>query len=148
MTTSGARRHPALPAILRPLVLVAGLLVAVASASAATGLSIRLIKASNEGAGMSPALSDVAGLLQSNLPFQRFDLLDQAAMALPATGSVELAHGLSVHCSGPADNLRVTVDNGGVRAVDTTLRLAELRPVILGGFPFEQGRLLLVIVAR
>ena len=121
-----------------------------ASAASAQGgsLAIRLIAANNDGAGVSSGLEDVAGLLQANLPFRRFDLLDQARVGLPADGGASLARGIGVRCNGPIDNLRVTVTRDGRQVINTTLRLGDFRPVILGGFPYERGRLLLLIVVR
>lgn len=129
-------------------VVFCGLAVLAAPARGQGTLHIRLIAASNNGQGISGALSDVQGLLQSNLPFQRFDLLDQARVALPADRTVSMARGIRVHCVGHTGQLHVRVSREGHEVVNTTLRLREFRPVILGGFPHQQGRLLLVLVAQ
>lgn len=123
-------------------------LMPLSAAVAGDMVSIRLVEAHNEGAGVAKALDDVSGLLQSNLPFRRFDLAGQGRMGLPADGSVSLPHGIQVLCQGNQANLRVRVTRGGAQIVDTTLGLADHRPVILGGIPHNRGRLLVLLVAQ
>ena len=117
-------------------------------AHAAGAVDIRFVRAHRE-QSVSPALRDVEGLLRSNLPYQGFELLSRTSMRLPARGqSAGLARGYRVRCDGDARRLSVRVDRGDNTVLNVAVALRPGNPVILGGFPDGQDRLLLVLVAR
>ena len=139
------------PALLRKI-LSAGILLwvvlAASGAAAADRLTIRLVQATNEGQGASDGLRDVAPLLERNLPFRRFDLLESRTIRLPASQTVVFGAGISVKCDGGGDNLSLFVQSGGAVLLQTQVRLTGQTPLILGGFPAPGGRRLLVLTAR
>jgi len=132
--------------------LSAGLLLwaalAASGAAAADRLTIRLVQATNEGQGASEGLRDVAPLLERNLPFRRFDLLESRTIRLPASETVAFAAGISVKCEGGEEGLSLFVQAGGAVLLQTQVRLTGQTPLILGGFPAPGGRRLLVLTAR
>lgn len=112
-----------------------------------TTLSVRLVEASNNGAGVDPGLADVAGLLQGSLRFTRYRLVAQKRMRLPASQTVTLA-GYAVQCEGPQRGLRIRVRSKGTGLLDTTANLRDGKPLVLGGFPAKSGKLILVFLAQ
>jgi hypothetical protein len=108
-------------------------------------LSIRLVEASNSGQGTGGGLDDVAQLLKDNLPFDSFRLLASKSMALPANGSVSLAEGIVVKCSGDQGNLDVTIERGRKERVRNTIELRKDSPFIVGGFPSGKGKTIVIL---
>jgi hypothetical protein len=115
---------------------------------AAEALTIRLVRASNGDGGMSEGLGDLQGILSGNLPFNRFQLIDSQTVLLPASSTVQLAGGFAVRCNGRQTALSVAVSRQGRQALSTTISLERGKPLILGGFPDGDGKLLVVLVAR
>ncbi len=134
--------------ILPSLLLVVAAFAAAPTAAAAQRLTIRLVQATQEGQGASEGLRDVAPLLERNLPFRRFDLLESRTIRLPASETVLFAVGLSVKCEGGEEALSLFVQAGGTVLLQTQVRLTGQTPLILGGFPAPGGRRLLVLTAR
>lgn len=132
--------------------LAALILLAVAASAPAAGaterLTIRLVQASNDGEGASGGLRDVAPLLQRNLPFRRFDLLESRTIRLPASETIVFNAGLSVRCEGDAERLSLFVQAGDTVVLQTQVRLTGQTPLILGGFAAPGGRRLLVLTAQ
>lgn len=133
----------------RGLPLLAFWALAAAETPAAERLTIRLVQASNQGEGASAELRDVAPLLQRNLPYRRFDLLESRTVRLPADQALSFAAGLTVRCTGHENRLALFVESGGAVLLQTEVRLTGETPLILGGFPAPGGtRRLLVLTAR
>jgi hypothetical protein len=133
------------------LFLIAALSLAcagVADATAAAGLDVRLVEAHNEGTGASEGLQDVQAMLGQNLPYARFDLLHRVAVVVPTPQAVDLTRGFTLSCEGAADALRVVLYQGGKRIVNTTLRLQDRKPVVLGGFRSPRGKYMIVLSLR
>ncbi|MCX7668902.1 MAG: hypothetical protein N2439_02360 [Anaerolineae bacterium] len=116
--------------------------------AAAERLTIRLVQATNEGQGASDGLRDVAPLLERNLPFRRFELLESRTIRLPAADTLVFGAGLSVRCEGDDERLALLVRSGDAVLLQTQVRLTGQTPLILGGFPAPGGRRLLVLTAR
>ncbi len=129
------------------LMLVALLGAFADGATGASTLSIRLVEASRSVAPSSADLGDVTEILQRNLPFASYTLQGTQNLPLPASQTVGLG-GYTVACSGPAQELQVVVQRGGRVLISTVLRLQDGTPVIVGGFPSANGRLILVFVVR
>lgn len=131
--------------------IVLGVLLLLGSMQAAIGaesVDIRFVRAFH-GNSVSPALRDVESLLRSNLPYRGFELLSRTSMSLPNRGqSARMARGFRVRCSGDARRFSVRVNRGDDTALNVAVALREGKPVILGGFPDGEDRLLLVLVAR
>ena len=118
------------------------------AAQAGNSLVIRLVLAHNDSSNVSPGLSDVQRTLSKNIPFKGFELLDQKRLPLPGGGKITMRHNIRLTASGSQGSLKVAVRHKRSRFVNTTLRLSDGRPVILGGIPSRRGKLLVVIVAR
>lgn len=122
-------------------------------AAALTGLAgdklgLRLVEATNDNSGVAPQLADVADLLKRNMPFTGYRLLDTKTLALPAKGAVEMKLGFSVRCTGEQNNLAVTVVQKRDVLLRTTAALEDGKPLILGGFPTTDGRIILILLVR
>jgi hypothetical protein len=111
-------------------------------------LSIRLVEASNAGQGMGSGLNDVAQLLKENLPFTSFRLLANQSMPLPANGSVSLAQGILARCSGDQRNLSVVIERGRRPQIQSTVELRKDIPLILGGLPSENGKMIVILLMK
>ncbi len=150
MRRPGGHKRGTSPRLIITGFLLAGLVFA-APAEAGEKLHIRLVLAHNDNEVVSKGLQDVKKTLVSNLPYTGFELLDQKKLSLPGGGKVELRHSIKLTASGTQDSLRVRVRHKRKPFVNTTLRLADGKPVILGGIPSRpsrKGRVLVVIVAR
>lgn len=112
-------------------------------------LSIRLVEAGNEGQGVGKGLGDVGQLLQENLPFKSFQLRADKSVSLPADGSVGLAAGFVARCSGDADKLSVIIEQKGKPGkLESTVSLRKGKPLILGGFPSDGGKMIVILLLR
>ena len=120
--------------------------LAPALAQAGERVSLRLVRADNEAGASSPSLGSLVQTLQRNLPYRRFTEVSANSLPLPGRGGVPLGE-LRVFCRGPQDNLSVTVKRAGNTLVQTRVRLRDGQPVIVGGFPDGQARLLIVLVS-
>lgn len=111
-------------------------------------LGLRLVEATNDNSGVAPQLADVAQLLQRNMPFTGYRLVDTKTLPLPAKGAVEMKLGFSVSCAGTPDSLAVTVMHKRDVLLRTTAALENGKPLILGGFPSAAGRIILILLVR
>jgi len=129
--------------------LVAGLVLLGSLPAAAGGrLSVRLVEAHNEGTGVSSALGDLAGMLQRNLPYKRFDLVGSGTAQLPGEGSLSLQGDVALRYAGASNALRVSLHRGGKRLLSSTIALAPGKPFVLGGFRGPRGRMMVVLILR
>jgi len=130
----------------RFLALVALVCLACGSVFAGDSLSIRLVHAT---ANQSDAggLQDVVSVLKRSLPYDYFRLVSSTSMPLPADTSRSL-DGYTVKCKGAQNALRITVTKGNRSLVNTSVSLRDGKPVILGGLPASEGKLILVFVAK
>lgn len=127
------------------VLLAAGLTV---SAHGATRVDVRLVRAYH-GWGVSRELRDVADLLRGNLPYTAFEMLSRASVPIPNRGqNANLSHGLSIHVSGNHERLSVLVQRQRATLLRAVVGLRPNVPIILGGFPDKEDRLLIVLVAR
>jgi hypothetical protein len=118
------------------------------TAEAGKSLVIRLVLAHNTSEKVHKGLADVQKTLTENLPYTGFDLQDQKRLPLPGGGQVQMRHNIKLTASGGQESLTVRVRQKRRPFVNTTLKLTDGRPVILGGIPSKRGRLLVVIIAR
>lgn len=111
-------------------------------------LSVRLVEASRATVASSPGLEDVGEILARNLPFASFALQGTQTLALPVANQTVGLGNFWVKCAGPAEELQVAVlTRHGKPLISTVLRLQEGVPVIVGGFPSANGKLIFVFVA-
>lgn len=120
----------------------------VISAAGGEQLSIRLVEASNRGAGSPPALNDVRGILKDSLGLDSCAFLASAWVQLPADRQTRSLGQYSVTCSGPQHSLTIVVQRGRQRLLKTTVSLKDNTPLILGGFPAQNGKHVLVFVVH
>ncbi len=131
---------------------ILALLLASLSAIAGDLLTVRLVHASYETGATDNALADIEPALRNQLPltFKSYRMLDKRQIRLPAKTEQVLVNKLILRCEGPRQALRVMVDrqeDGATREVlHTTLSLEDGKPLVIGGFPGEDGRLLLVFL--
>jgi hypothetical protein len=129
----------------RPILI---LLMAAAPVLAEPVLTIRLVEASNKGQGVGPGLGDVGPLLQNNLRFNSFRLINSGSLPLPAGGNVSLGQDLAARCVGDPRNLSVTILRGSKVVLKSTVELQRGTPFIMGGLPAEGGKLIVVLIVR
>jgi hypothetical protein len=110
-------------------------------------LSVRLVKASSTGDGVDQSIQDVAGLLRENLVFKSYTLVAAQRVGLPAHAAAVVMGGYSVLCDGTANRLQIMIRQGNRPLVNTTVSFKSGKPIILGGFPARDGRLIFVFVA-
>lgn len=115
---------------------------------AADTLSLREVEARNDGSGVPAILQDVGRVLKSSVGFSGYHLLSSRTLPLPTSDSVALRSGYTLKCSGSSDNLEVLVTRGAEEILRTTASLRPGRPLVLGGFPKGDARVLLVLVVR
>ena len=111
-------------------------------------VSLRLVKASNEGQGVSKGLEDVGKLLQSQLPFKNYRMVDEKACSIPANKTIKMALGILVNCSGSQENFTINITQNGKELLKTTFSLLDNKPLILGGFPDKPGKLMLILLVK
>lgn len=134
----------------RTVATIAVLLVSISALSATAGgtLSVRLVKAANEGADNPSGLQDVIEVLKRSLPYTKYSLVAGTNLSLPADGAERRLGRYSVSCSGGQGALSINVRHGGRELLNTSVSLRDNKPLILGGFPDAGGKLVLVFVAR
>ncbi len=123
------------------------LLAAAAPCEAGRSLSIRLVHASNKQKGNNAGLQDVIQVLRT-LRYNHYRLVASASLGLPPGNGAASLGGYTVRCSGPQKSLKITVSRGRRQLVNTTVSLRDGKPIILGGLPSQEGKLILVFVAR
>ena len=112
-------------------------------------VTIRLVEASNGGGGVAKELGDVASILKGQLPFNQYRLVDRNQCKLPAAKrSIKMARGYGLECQGEQDNFTVKVRHKKSEILQTTIALKDGKPLMLGGFPDDKGKLLLILLAQ
>jgi hypothetical protein len=115
-------------------------------------LTVQVIHASNQGAGLDPALAKLRSQL-SSLTYTNYRLVDtrplstklgaKHAVPLPGGRTLELyPYGLS---EGRLE-LLVTITEGAKRLLDTTIRLSNNSAIVVGG-PSHAGGVLIVALS-
>jgi len=130
--------------------LTIGLLLCVqlaGTALAGNQVSIRLVEARSGRPHLGPGLADVAATLKSTR-YNHFTLLASSGVALPARGTASQLGAYTVVCSGAQQNLQISVRRGRKPLLSTTWRLRDGKPVVIGGFPAQGGKHILVFLAR
>lgn len=129
----------------RTIKLMALALVFGASLANAGIMSVRLVHATDAEVGIDPGLSDIAGIL-SSLRFESFLLLDSDTVQLPAEDArIRMAQGYTLTCNGTQDDLAIEMNHNGRVLLKTTAMLRRGKPLILGGFPTREGKIILVL---
>ncbi len=127
--------------------LFAGLFAA-SSAMAGDSLLIRLVEASNSGTGAA-GLSDVIDVLKNSVPgYGQFSLVASGSTALPADGGTVVVGKYKISCKGSQKDLKIEVSTGHKRLLSMSASLRDGIPVILGGFPSDKGKHILVFLAQ
>ena len=111
-------------------------------------MTLRLVEASNAGEGVTAEVKDVASILAAQLPFNSYRLVDRAKCKLPANQVVSMSRGYTVQCIGVQDNLTINVRERKSEILQTTVALKDGKPLVLGGFPSNKGKLLLILLAE
>lgn len=131
----------------RIIVFLCLLLTTAGYCQAGSSLSVRLVHASNKQPGNGAGLGDVIHVLRT-LRYKNYRLVSASSLRLPANNATTSLSGYSVRCSGPQSGLKITVSRGNRQLVNTTVSLRDGKPIILGGLPSGEGKLILVFVAR
>ncbi len=111
-------------------------------------VTLRLVEASNTGDGVSPELKDVGSILKAQLPFKSYRLVDRGKCKLPADQSIGMSRGYRIRCTGVQDNFTIKIRQGKSEILQTTVALKDGKPLMLGGFPSNKGKLLLILLAK
>lgn len=118
------------------------LLLTLTVLSASAGPRVRVVLATNNGEGIDGGLSDVTGSL-GILKFTRFQLVESKSVAVG--GVTSLAHGLTLKCSGTPTAYHVAVFRGGSKVTHADISLSAKRPLIVGGIPHGDGKIMLIL---
>ncbi|MBN1672754.1 MAG: hypothetical protein JXR37_17050 [Kiritimatiellae bacterium] len=111
-------------------------------------LSVRLVEATNR-PGVKPAgLKDVIDVLKANLPYSSYRLADSTVLGLPADGSETVLDGYAVRCAGDQNALAIVVRQGRRELLKTSVVLQDNKPLIVGGFSIEGGKMILVFLVK
>lgn len=110
-------------------------------------LSIRLAHVTEDGPGRGEGLEDVSELLSRSLVYKGHRLVAQTTVPLPVHGVQRQLGKYEVHCAGSLESLAISIRRGSSKLLNTTVHLKPGRPLILGGFPAEDGRMVFVFVA-
>lgn len=111
-------------------------------------LWIRLVKASNVTEETDSRLTDILPVLAKNLVFKSYSLVAATTIDLPASGREVRLGVYSITCQGPTGNLSIQIRHDDTPLLYTTVSLREGKPVVLGGFPAADGRMILVFVLQ
>lgn len=111
-------------------------------------ISVRLVEATNDGKGDGTGIEDVVNVLKKNLSYQNYVLVSRTSIALPARGEAQKVGKYSVICSGTQENLSILVQQGSKKLLQTTVKLDDGTPLVMGGFPSGKGKMVLVFVAE
>jgi hypothetical protein len=126
------------------------LMAALAGVAWAGNVDVRMVEARTEAGEATPTfpaeLHDIQSLLAGNFAFNRYRLLGRARIALPADGrATALSGGYQLSARGGQDDLQVTITRGAETLLRTNVRLSSNKPVIIGGFNANGGRILFVL---
>ena len=130
------------------MILAAGMM---APAAMAETLQVHMVQASNSGdAKIDAGLKSFEKLLKSNLPFKRFTLVDTKTVALPGGKPIPLKD-YTLTCKGAASNLAISLSHKGRKVVNSSVKIAQGKPLIVGGFPDasdKNARVLLILSVK
>ena len=117
--------------------------------NAPASIKVRLLAAENRASDAGAAeIQDVLPLLQKTLKFASYRLLATQRVAGREGARVDLDQGISLTITAIAgDSLTVEVNGKERRLLQTKLRLAPDKPVILGGLPGRDGGTLIVVLS-
>ena len=110
-------------------------------------LSIRLAEASQDGQGVAPSLRDVADALKQ-VGFGDCRMVSSVSVLLPAVDRTVSLGEFTVKCSGPQNNLQVSVKQGGKELLNTTINLQTNKPFVLGSLSGKKSKMALVFLAK
>lgn len=111
-------------------------------------VSIRLVEASNDGSEKDSRLSDVMPVLKRSLVFKKYSLIASSSLKIPASGEAKSVGGYTITCKGSQRSLGIQVKKGRTSLLNTTASLSRGKPLVLGGFPSKNGRMILVFLLR
>ncbi|MFC1453435.1 hypothetical protein ACFLSJ_08850 [Verrucomicrobiota bacterium] len=117
-------------------------------ALAGGSVSIHLVRASNTGGDSAKGLEDIVSALKGSLVYTSYSLIGKAQVSLPARHVERAMDGYSVVCTGVAEELIISVRHGDRQLLTTTVALHEGKPLVLGGLPDGNARLVLVFTLR
>ncbi len=109
---------------------------------------VRLVAANNAPGAPPAALADVMGDLTKRSQYSNFQLVDSKKVKLPAAARVKLKGGYALELSGPKEKLKLGVFHGKRRIMQMTVSLKEGRPLILGEFPAQDGKMVFVLLSK
>ncbi len=137
------------------LAIAVGLMIGGAAPAARGQVEIEamLILASNDPAPLDRRLERVDYLLRPVLRFETYRLLGQSSVLLQASASTTLALGDGHVLNLAADRDRrnrveVTWLRGDTRLLSTAVHLQRGKPVVLGGVPQGDGRLIVTLTLK
>lgn len=153
------RRRDPFPGWRIPAIVVFALLLfppfAAASPDSPVGIDVGVVVASNEGTAMDPALSSLKDKLSSMFSYSSYRMVDRLkrTLAVGETGEFGLPGNRSmrvtpVPAKGDKVRLAVQITEGSRNLLTTTLGLTRGGMVLVGGPPYQQGVLILIISAQ
>ena len=107
-----------------------------------------MVEASNRGSGVDKGLTDVQELLTTQLPFNSFQLIDKKEGSIPGNNVLAVKHNYFIQYSGSQANLNLVMRHGSSEVLRTAVQLLANKPLILGGFPSENGKFIFILIAR
>lgn len=122
------------------------LLFLTATLQAGETVLVRLVRASNV-PGIDPAVQDVKQAMSDNFAFKGFSLQDQKTFTLPADTTFTLGE-YSIKCQGSQRQLKIFVGQNKKLLVNTDVTLIDGKPLVVGGFPAQDGHNLIVFTSR
>lgn len=109
---------------------------------------VRLVAANNAPGAPPAALADVMEDLAKRSQYSNFQLVDSKEVKLPVAARVKLKGGYALEFSGPKEKLKLGVFHGKRRLMQMTVSLKEGRPLILGEFPAQDGKMVFVLLSK
>jgi hypothetical protein len=134
----------------RLALILAGVVCAALPCLAGGNLSVRLVEGSDAARGGAGGLEDVMGVLKQNLKYKHYRLVAAASLSLPTGKTTRALGDYGVTCTGKQQDLAITVVDRQRRkqVLKTTVNLRDNKPLIVGGFPSERGKMILVFVVK
>jgi len=111
-------------------------------------VNIRLVEATRGDSAAAAGLEDVQELLQNNLNYQAFALLASGSAPLPSKGNKLALGALNIELQGYQTDLYIKIRQGDRKLMQTSVSLEDGVPLILGGFPSDGGKYVLIFVAE